>query len=149
MANKPKTTPWNKIKAEYLAGATPKSLSIKYEITAKSITEKFSRESLSNKKQEIAIRTLEKVSETIINAEVTRTQKQLELADAVRELIRKELLKGISNPDFNPSSLKALTSSLLDLQKVERTAEGLDKDLKDDNKDDDEIIVRFLWAEKL
>lgn len=39
-----KTTPWAKIKAEYLQGVTPKELAEKYKITAKTIHEKASHE---------------------------------------------------------------------------------------------------------
>ncbi len=39
-----KITPWTKIKAEYLQGATPKELALKYKTKAKTITEKASKE---------------------------------------------------------------------------------------------------------
>lgn len=39
-----KTTPWNKIKAEYLQGVTPKDLAQKYKISGKTIREKASKE---------------------------------------------------------------------------------------------------------
>lgn len=35
-----KTTPWVKIKAEYLQGVTPKELALKYKVPAKSISDK-------------------------------------------------------------------------------------------------------------
>lgn len=37
-----KTTPWNKIKTEYLEGATPKELGLKYRIKPKAISDRFS-----------------------------------------------------------------------------------------------------------
>jgi len=67
MANKPKTTPWNKIKAEYLAGATPKSLAEQYEIEAKTISNKANKENWTSKKARIS-KNLEE-----------RVQKELEL----------------------------------------------------------------------
>ena len=51
--NKPKTTPWNKIKAEYLAGATPKSLAEKYGLSAKTISVKASNNKWTSKLIEI------------------------------------------------------------------------------------------------
>lgn len=39
-----KTTPWVKIKAEYLQGVTPKDLALKYKTKAKAIIEKASKE---------------------------------------------------------------------------------------------------------
>lgn len=39
-----RTTPWNKIKAEYLQGVTPKDLAQKYKISGKTIREKASKE---------------------------------------------------------------------------------------------------------
>lgn len=38
------TTPWHKIKAEYLQGVTPKELAEKYKISSKTIREKASKE---------------------------------------------------------------------------------------------------------
>ncbi|MCM1003563.1 MAG: hypothetical protein NC408_04405 [Candidatus Gastranaerophilales bacterium] len=54
MANYKKTTPWNKIKAEYLQGATPKQLAEKYELTAKSITNKASSEKWTSERKTIS-----------------------------------------------------------------------------------------------
>lgn len=39
-----KITPWNKIKAEYLQGVTPKELALKYKTTARTITNKANAE---------------------------------------------------------------------------------------------------------
>lgn len=46
-------TPWVKIKAEYLAGATPKELSLKYRISANAISNKFSLNGTTKKVKEI------------------------------------------------------------------------------------------------
>jgi uncharacterized protein (UPF0147 family) len=48
-----KTTAWNEIKAEYLQGVTPKELSLKYKIPAKTIHEKASKESWVDEKASI------------------------------------------------------------------------------------------------
>lgn len=49
-----KTTPWNKIKKEYLDGVTPKELAGKYKTTAKSIHEKASKENWVDEKASIS-----------------------------------------------------------------------------------------------
>jgi len=129
-----KTVPWNEIEADYIRGEYKnQDLADKYSISKNTLENRAKNNKWVQKKTDLNRKIQKEVEKKIIKAEVNRTQLQLELADAVRELIRKELLKGISNPDFNPSSLKALTSSLLDLQKVERTAEGLDKETQGDN----------------
>lgn len=48
-----KTTPWTKIKTEYLQGVTPKELSQKYDISARTITNKASREKWTIEKSTI------------------------------------------------------------------------------------------------
>ena len=48
-----KTTPWNKIKAEYLQGVTPKELAEKYNLRAKAIHEKASKESWVDEKEDL------------------------------------------------------------------------------------------------
>lgn len=49
-----KTTPWNKIKSEYLQGVTPKELAMKYKLNAKAIHEKASKESWVDEKASIS-----------------------------------------------------------------------------------------------
>lgn len=49
-----KTTPWNKIKKEYLDGVAPKELAVKYKIPAKSIHEKSSKENWIEEKASIS-----------------------------------------------------------------------------------------------
>lgn len=60
-----KTTPWNKIKADYLNGVTPKELAGKYKITAKSIHEKASKENWVDEKASISKNLQEDVQERI------------------------------------------------------------------------------------
>lgn len=48
-----KTTPWNKIKSEYLQGVTPKELAEKYELKAKTIHDKCNKEGWVQEKQSI------------------------------------------------------------------------------------------------
>lgn len=60
-----KATPWNKIKADYLNGVTPKELASKYKITAKSIHEKASKENWVDEKASISKNLQEDVQERI------------------------------------------------------------------------------------
>lgn len=60
-----KSTPWNKIKAEYLEGVTPKDLAAKYKITAKSIHEKASKEGWVNERASIVKNLQEDIQERI------------------------------------------------------------------------------------
>ena len=60
-----KVTPWNKIKADYLNGVTPKELASKYKITAKSIHEKASKENWVDEKASISKNVQESVQERI------------------------------------------------------------------------------------
>ena len=58
-----KTTPWNKIKKDYLNGITPKELASKYKITAKSIHEKASKENWVDERASICKNLQESVQE--------------------------------------------------------------------------------------
>lgn len=60
-----KTTPWNKIKAEYLQGVTPKELAEKYKIDVKKVNDKASRDKWAKQKAEISIKTHENIQERI------------------------------------------------------------------------------------
>ena len=60
-----KTTPWNKIKADYLNGVTPKELAEKYKVKAKTIHEKSSKEKWVSEKTSISKNVQEKVQERI------------------------------------------------------------------------------------
>lgn len=60
-----KTTPWNEIKAEYLAGVTPKELASKYDISDKTIREKASKEGWVKEKTMICNNLQQDVQERI------------------------------------------------------------------------------------
>ena len=60
-----KATAWNKIKADYLNGVTPKELAEKYKIPAKSIHEKASKENWVEEKASISKNLQEDVQEKI------------------------------------------------------------------------------------
>lgn len=61
-----KTTPWLKIKTEYLQGATPKELAEKYNLSAKQVNNKASREKWANEKKEIRIKTHKNTQDEIM-----------------------------------------------------------------------------------
>lgn len=48
-----KTTPWNKIKKEYLSGVAPKELAVKYKIDINKIYNKIDNDSWAKEKTEI------------------------------------------------------------------------------------------------
>lgn len=60
-----KTTPWIKIKAEYLQGATPKELADKYNLTAKQVTNKANRDKWVTEKEIIQDKTRESIENKI------------------------------------------------------------------------------------
>lgn len=59
------TTPWNKIKAEYLQGVTPKDLAKKYKIKARSISDKAYEENWGDEKTRISENIREKAQDRI------------------------------------------------------------------------------------
>lgn len=60
-----KTTPWTKIKAEYLQGVTPKELALKYGLTAEQISQKAKRDKWKPAKDIIKQKTTENVQDKI------------------------------------------------------------------------------------
>lgn len=149
--NKPKTTPWNEIEADYIRGEYKnQDLADKYSISINTLENRIKIKEWKRKKTELNGKIQKEVAKKIIKAEVSRTEKQLALADSIRELMQKGINQLLVNPEFKIADIKTLTSSLTDLQKVERTAEGLDdKNINDeapptqiihsDNLDDEKI----------
>ena len=60
-----KTTPWTKIKSEYLQGVTPQALSLKYKIKARSISDKAYKENWGAEKAKIYENVRENTEEKI------------------------------------------------------------------------------------
>lgn len=60
-----KTTPWTKIKAEYLQGATPKELAKKYSLTSQQISNKVKRDKWKLEKDQISHKTTENIQDKI------------------------------------------------------------------------------------
>ena len=76
---KPKLTPWNKIKKLYLEGVSPKELEAMYGYPAKDIGDKASKEGWTAKKREIA----GKVEQTVQDRIVGLTTKALNVLETV------------------------------------------------------------------
>lgn len=72
-------TPWTKIKAEYLAGVTPKDLSQKYKLTPKQISDKANKEKWTAVRAEIS----ENVRESLQDKIKTLSTNALEVLSAV------------------------------------------------------------------
>lgn len=60
-----KTTPWTKIKAEYLQEVTPKELALKYGLTAEQISQKAKRDKWKPEKDIIKQKTTEEIQDKI------------------------------------------------------------------------------------
>lgn len=60
-----KTTPWNKIKTDYLSGVPPRELAIKYKIKAKTIQDKAGHENWTTQKSSICKKIQENVTDRI------------------------------------------------------------------------------------
>jgi len=122
----PKTTPWNKIKAEYLAGVTPKSLSSKYEIDAKTISNKANKERWTKKKA--------KISENLEE----RVQKELEQITELGIARLKELLsptKLIKDGDLISAIRLGFDTTLLNK--------------KQDKKEDENPVTKIIHSDNL
>lgn len=95
-----KTTPWNKIKADYLNGVTPKELAEKYKITAKQIHDKAFRDSWVAEKTSISEKTRESVQNRI-----------KELTDLALET----LCSVINDPESDNKDKVAASKAILDV----------------------------------
>ena len=95
-----KTTPWNKIKKDYLNGITPKELANKYKITAKSIHEKASKENWVDERASISKNLQESVQERI--KELTNLA-----LGALQEVIK--------NEESKPADIVAASRAILDV----------------------------------
>ena len=60
-----KTTPWNKIKAEYLKGSSPKELAQKYSLKPKAISNKATIEKWAGQRKQIKANVSKNIEEEI------------------------------------------------------------------------------------
>lgn len=108
-----KTTPWLKIKAEYLQGVTPKELAKKYNLTAKRISDKATKEKWVAEKTEICVKVREK------------TQDKIErITDLALDRLEEILSGSILRQDFVSAIGKAIDISGLKNSKQEITGAG-------------------------
>ena len=115
------TTPWNKIKAEYLQGVAPKELAAKYNLAPATIHTKFCQDGTSKKLKELTSNLSEEIRDKIDKATTI----------AIRRLT--EMLESEETKD---ADLVAATRAILDVsglksQKVEATVTELPV-IKDD-----------------
>ena len=115
------TTPWNKIKAEYLQGVAPKELAAKYKINASAIHTKFNKDGTTRKLRELTSNLQDEIREKIEKASskvIDRLFKIVEADDA-------------TNSDVVAAARAILDVSGLKSQKVEATVTELPV-IKDD-----------------
>lgn len=116
-----KTTPWNKIKKEYLEGVSPKDLASKYNITAKSIHEKASKEHWVDERASISKNLQEDVQERIKNL----TNLALQALESV-----------INDPECKHTDKVAASRALLDVSGLKTQKHELDIPLPEINIED-------------
>ena len=108
-----KTTPWNKIKKEYLDGVTPKELAVKYKIKARSISDKAYEEDWKEEKT--------RISENVRDDVQSRIKELTNLAlDTLRNVIY--------DPEAKPSDKVSASKALLDvsgLKSVKQEVTGI------------------------
>jgi uncharacterized protein YjcR len=108
-----KTTPWNKIKKEYLDGVAPKELAVKYKIPAKSIHEKSSKENWTEEKASISK-----------NLQVDVQEKIKELTNLALDTLKNV----INDPEAKHTDKVSASKALLDvsgLKSVKQEVSGI------------------------
>lgn len=108
-----KTTPWNKIKKEYLDGVAPKELAVKYKIKARSISDKAYEEDWKEEKT--------RISENVRDDVQSRIKELTNLAlDTLKDVI--------NDPEAKPSDKVSASKALLDvsgLKSVKQEVSGI------------------------
>lgn len=108
-----KTTPWNKIKKEYLEGVLPKDLATKYATTSNAIRSKACKEKWGVEKETICNNVQQTVEERI----KTLTNKALQALESV-----------IDDPECKPADKVSASKALLDvsgLKSVKQEVTGI------------------------
>lgn len=109
-----KTTPWNKIKKEYLEGVSPKDLATKYATTSNAIRSKACKEKWGREKETICNNVQQTVEERI----KTLTNKALQALESV-----------IDDPECKPADKVSASKALLDvsgLKSVKQEVSGIE-----------------------
>ena len=76
------TTPWNKIKAEYLQGVAPKELAAKYNINASAIHTKFNKDGTSRKLRELTSNLSDEIRDKIEKATTIAIKRLTEMLES-------------------------------------------------------------------
>lgn len=134
-----KTTPWTKIKAEYLQGASPKELAEKYKLTAKQITNKANRdkwvcekqiiqektrESIQDKIQALSNKALQALEEVIDNPE-TENKDKISAARAILDVSGLKSLKQEIKTDII-GDITSVVKHGISTKKIEKVIKRLD-----------------------
>lgn len=110
-----KTTPWNKIKAEYLQGATPKELAAKYKMTAKNVSDKANKDKWVQEKAKISENVREKVEEKV---------------ERITNLALKRLEDVLQDEEIRASDLVQAIGKALDISGLKSSKQELTGDVK-------------------
>lgn len=116
-----KTTPWNKIKKEYLEGVSPKDLAIKYATTSSAIRSKACKEKWGVEKETICNNVQQTVEERIKSL----TNKALDALESV-----------INDPECKHTDKVAASRALLDVSGLKTQKHELDIPLPEINIED-------------
>ena len=115
------TTPWNKIKAEYLQGVAPKELAAKYNLAPATIHTKFCQDGTSKKLKELTSNLQDEIRDKIEKA-------SSKVIDALFNIVED---KDACNSDIVAAARAILDVSGLKSQKLETTITELPV-IKDD-----------------
>lgn len=117
-----KNIPWNKIKAEYLQGVTPKQLAEKYKLTAKQISDKVNHEGWVKEKAEISEKVREITQErlTSLSNLALDTLESLIKADETENNVKVSACKAILD-------VSGLKTQKVELSTNEQIQKGIDK----------------------
>ena len=110
-----KITPWTKIKAEYLQGATPKDLAKKYKLTAKQVSDKANKDKWTAEKTEIC----ENVRETIQDKIKDLSNNALEVLNEV-----------MNDPEAKDADKVSAAKAILDVSGLKTQKQEITGDIK-------------------
>jgi hypothetical protein len=110
-----KITPWNEIKAEYLQGVTPKELAQKYDIKAKAIHEKASKESWVDEKESISASIIKNVQEI--------TQEKIQ---SLTNLALDTLCEVINSPETEKNTKVSAAKAILDISGLKNSKQVIE-----------------------
>lgn len=146
---KPSEKDWQKIKALYLKGEKPRFIALKFpelDITAKSISSKFSRNNTTKKRDKIKQKVEEKLLDDIAAQQASANKKlafvSQKIIDVVKSYLDDEMYKiftGINKKGFfcetsktiNTAAFKNMVRALCDAQKAQRLALDMDKEIQE------------------